>query len=252
MPLKWRLALKSVKYVRKRVFFIENFFADKSFLRTFAPFLIHQTLVKVERMSEDQQKQLRERVLKYALDEFLKHGIKSVKMDDIAASLQMSKRTLYEMFEDKEHLLIESIRMQHQENRLKIEAIAQQADNPLEVFAGVFNMRLNETRGVSPKFLSDLNRYESIRRGFEAEKKTRNSKTLHFIDLCVQQGLFRSDINYALLVRMMDTCLSTMMEQEFYKDFPIEEIYYTLYETLLRSICTEKGREILDNKIKKA
>ena len=51
---------------------------------------------------------------------------------------------------------------------------------------------------------------------------------------------------------MIDTCLSTMMEQEYYKDFPIEEIYYTLYETLLRSICTEKGREILDNTIKKA
>lgn len=232
------------------MFFIENFFADNSFLRTFATFLIHQTLVKVERMSEDQQNHLRERVLKYALDEFLKHGIKSVKMDDIAANLQMSKRTLYEMFDDKEHLLIESIRLQHQENRLKIEAIAQQADNPLEVFANVFNMKLNESRGVSPKFLSDLNRYESIRRGFEAEKKTRNNKTLHFIDQCVKQGLFRDDINYALLVRMMDACLSTMMEKEFYKDFPIDDIYYTLYETMLRSICTQQGRDILDKIIK--
>ena len=205
----------------------------------------------IENMSEDQQNQLRERVLKYALNEFLQHGIKNVKMDDIAANLQMSKRTLYEMFEDKEHLLIESIRLQHSENRSKIDAIAHQAANPLEVFAGVFNLKLNETRGVSPKFIGDLNRYESIRRGFEAEKKSRNNKTLHFIDECVKQGLFRDDINYALLVRMMDTCLSTMMEQEFYKDFPIDEIYYTLYETMLRSICTQKGREILDKTIKK-
>lgn len=202
-------------------------------------------------MSEDQQNQLRKRVLKYALNEFLQHGIKNVKMDDIAANLQMSKRTLYEMFDDKEHLLIESIRLQHSENRRKIESIALQAENPLEMFAGVFNMKLNETRGVSPKFISELNRYESIRRGFEKEKKDRNSKTLHFIEQCVKQGLFRDDINYALLVRMMDTCLGTMMEQEFYKDFPIDEIYYTLYETILRSICTQKGREILDKKIKK-
>ena len=202
-------------------------------------------------MSEEQQNQLRKRVLKYALNEFLQHGIKNVKMDDIAANLQMSKRTLYEMFDDKEHLLIESIRLQHSENRRKIESIALQAENPLEMFAGVFNMKLNETRGVSSKFISELNRYESIRRGFEKEKKDRNSKTLHFIEQCVKQGLFRDDINYALLVRMMDTCLGTMMEQEFYKDFPIDEIYYTLYETILRSICTQKGREILDKKIKK-
>lgn len=208
-------------------------------------------LIGVENMSEDQQNQLRKRVLKYALNEFLQHGIKNVKMDDIAANLQMSKRTLYEMFDDKEHLLIESIRLQHSENRRKIESIALQAENPLEMFAGVFNMKLNETRGVSPKFISELNRYESIRRGFEKEKKDRNSKTLHFIEQCVKQGLFRDDINYALLVRMMDTCLGTMMEQEFYKDFPIDEIYYTLYETILRSICTQKGREILDKKIKK-
>ena len=207
--------------------------------------------IGVENMSEDQQNQLRKRVLKYALNEFLQHGIKNVKMDDIAANLQMSKRTLYEMFDDKEHLLIESIRLQHSENRRKIESIALQAENPLEMFAGVFNMKLNETRGVSPKFISELNRNESIRRGFEKEKKDRNSKTLHFIEQCVKQGLFRDDINYALLVRMMDTCLGTMMEQEFYKDFPIDEIYYTLYETILRSICTQKGREILDKKIKK-
>ena len=201
--------------------------------------------------SINHQEELRERVLKYALDEFLKHGIKNVKVDDIAAGLQMSKRTLYEMFEDKEHLLLESIRYSHAQNRQKIEAIAQQADNQLEIFARVFNMKLNETRTVSPKFLSELNRYESIRRGFEKEKRDRNSKTLHFIEECVKLGFFRNDINYALLVRMMDTCLSAMMEEEFYKEFPIDDIYYTLYETMLRSICTPKGCEILDKTIKK-
>ena len=197
------------------------------------------------------QEEWRDRVLKYALEEFLKHGIKNVKMDDIAASLQMSKRTLYEMFEDKEHLLIESIRLQHSENRRKIETITKNAENPLEMFAGIFNLRLKETRSVNPKFISELNRYESIRRGFEKEKRDRNSKTLRFIEECVKLGLFRDDINYTLLVRMMDSCLETMMEQEIYKDFPIDEIYYTLYETMLRSICTQKGREILDKSIKK-
>ena len=46
--------------------------------------------------------ELRERIIETAVKAFAAQGIKSITMDDIATSLGISKRTLYEVFPDKE------------------------------------------------------------------------------------------------------------------------------------------------------
>lgn len=46
----------------------------------------------------------KEQVMTTALDLFSQYGIKSVSMDDIARNIGISKRTIYEFFEDKETL----------------------------------------------------------------------------------------------------------------------------------------------------
>lgn len=55
-------------------------------------------------------------ILLTAFDLFSQYGIKKVSMDDIARSLRISKRTLYEYFTDKETLLVQGI--WHNSNRL--------------------------------------------------------------------------------------------------------------------------------------
>ena len=53
------------------------------------------------------RRELRKRIIETAMGLFSKQGIRSVTMDDIAATFGISKRTLYEVFADKESLLIE-------------------------------------------------------------------------------------------------------------------------------------------------
>lgn len=45
--------------------------------------------------------ELRGKILDVAIEEFLVNGIKTVKMDDIASKMGISKRTMYELFTDK-------------------------------------------------------------------------------------------------------------------------------------------------------
>ena len=52
---------------------------------------------------------IKEQIINTAFDLFSQYGIKSVSMDDVAKAAGISKRTLYESFEDKETLLIEGI-----------------------------------------------------------------------------------------------------------------------------------------------
>lgn len=54
------------------------------------------------RRKENDREELKLRVVETASKSFMTLGIKAVHMDDIASSLSISKRTLYELFGDKE------------------------------------------------------------------------------------------------------------------------------------------------------
>ena len=56
------------------------------------------------------KKGLREVILKAAMKAFTEKGIRAVKMDDIAESLAISKRTMYEIYATKEELLYEGLK----------------------------------------------------------------------------------------------------------------------------------------------
>ena len=60
-------------------------------------------------------------------------GVKSVRMDDVASDLGMSKRTLYEMFGDKEELLSESILYMMEQRQKDIYEKVAGCDNMVEV-----------------------------------------------------------------------------------------------------------------------
>ena len=53
---------------------------------------------------------LHERIPMAAIRLFQQKGVKAVRMDDIANHLQISKRTLYEIYDNKEDLLLEGIK----------------------------------------------------------------------------------------------------------------------------------------------
>ena len=49
---------------------------------------------------------LKQRIIETSFALFLRHGIKSITMDYIASQVGISKRTLYELFKDKDQLVL--------------------------------------------------------------------------------------------------------------------------------------------------
>ena len=93
-----------------------------------------------------------------AQEMFLSRGIRSVRMDDIAHACGVSKRTLYELFNDREELIGESLLHHATEiHKLSQEAIAQ-AENVLHAFWLEATNRSKLHPGVNT-LLEDLRRY---------------------------------------------------------------------------------------------
>ena len=81
---------------------------------------------------ENSKDDVRRLVVDTALKEFKEKGIKDVKMDDIAARLSMSKRTIYELFNDKAEILHEAMKLQNTQMQEKGRAIIRSATDVLE------------------------------------------------------------------------------------------------------------------------
>ena len=92
----------------------------------------------------DSQSQLRKSILEYAWTEFCRIGIKKVKVDDLSAHFSISKRTLYEMFEDKEHLVLACFIHMFDHTREKVQQVRAESKNSFEVYIRMFILRMNE------------------------------------------------------------------------------------------------------------
>ena len=80
--------------------------------------------MNVIRYNTSYRRSLKQKILTTAASLFAKHGIKAVKMDDISNELSISKRTLYEIYDNKELLLFECVKTRLEESERKtIEAV---------------------------------------------------------------------------------------------------------------------------------
>ena len=98
-------------------------------------------------------------ILEKATQVFLKYGIKSVTMDDMARELAMSKKTLYNYFSDKNDLVVQIITMKTQYDQQKCQAVKKDANNAIdelfEISAYVSVMMQN----IHPSVFYDLKKF---------------------------------------------------------------------------------------------
>lgn len=82
---------------------------------------------------------VKEHIVLAAAKSFAQKGVKTVRMDDIAAGLSISKRTLYELFHDKEDLLLDVMKLHREEMQEIYDSSGFQSrkcfGSPLEVFS---------------------------------------------------------------------------------------------------------------------
>lgn len=104
---------------------------------------LHKNSLQTSKMAEINQyrQELKDRIISYAMPEFYKRGVKAVKMDEISQGLHVSKRTVYEIFGDKEELLLAGMMRQQEENRSKLENFAKtQAKNVIDIISYVYKI----------------------------------------------------------------------------------------------------------------
>lgn len=202
-----------------------------------------------DRTYENDREEQKEKILAYAIQNFSRNGIRNVKMDDIASALGMSKRTLYQLFKDKENLLIECFRYNQKRSATQYTELTKSTDNILELYTKWHKMRIDEIRSVNPQFFRDLNKYSRVLKYFKEASTLKRKEGLKFINEGIAQGLFRDDINYQVLLHISDIVMESIMRNELYMEYSYDDLFGSTSIMSIRGICTKKGYDLLDKYI---
>ena len=198
------------------------------------------------------KKDIQNLIVETAHSLFIERGIKDVKMDDIAAELSISKRTIYELFNDKEQLLHEVLKFQNKRMYESGKEIIRNSSHVLEIILKLYNLHFNLLKRVNSKFFSELNKYPEICKEKQDKEKRNTKKFCAWMEMGRQQGLFREDADFNILTFTLKRDLTTIIEVKMQtghtelSDYTPDELGRKLILFYLRGISTPKGQQIIE------
>ena len=189
---------------------------------------------------------IHDKIVEHALNMFKMHGIKAVRMDDVAKTLRISKRTLYEQFNDKEALLMECVKYNAIKERDIYEDYKQRASSSVEMLCFIIKHNIDEFSRYSPNFFSEIMKYQPIREYMEERAEYEREEKETFFKKGVEEGYLVKGINFQLLGIINKAAVDYLISKEVYKQYSLQEVFNTFITLFIRGILTEKGHKELE------
>ncbi len=191
----------------------------------------------------------KERILVRAHELFNKYGIRSVSMDDIAAALSMSKKTLYQYFVDKEELVNAVISSVLDQNRCQCMADQKRAENPIHEFFLAFDMTQEMFAEMNPSILYDMEKYHPT-----AFKKFWDFKYTFLygvikanLEKGIGEQLYRTGIDADVITRLRIESVMLPFNSDVYPNNRTHLIHIEqqLFEHFVYGLATVKGQRLI-------
>lgn len=194
----------------------------------------------------------KKRIASLAGELFMKHGVKTVSMDEIASRLGMSKRTIYQQFTDKEELLVFFLENLEQEQLALLDELSQKEPTIIDVFWRIVIMHKDIDKTYNVRFHEDIEKYYPHANAVMKEQQERGTEHLKdMLKYGMRQGVVRKDLNLqatAFLLQETNSIYSRAFSM-ISRPFTIWELFFTMMVNFIRGISTTKGIEIIDNYI---
>jgi TetR/AcrR family transcriptional regulator, biofilm operon repressor len=185
---------------------------------------------------------MKEKIITKGTELFLKLGFKSVTMDDIAAEMGISKKTIYKYFSNKEILIEETVAATHETIDRSIEYILSQNYNPIQENFEIRKMFkiLFQAADTSPLYQLKKHYPEIHGKMMCKEMDDCNRFLKQNIEKGIAQGLYRADLDIERVTRFYYTLIFQINENTI-SEKEIQELEFAVLEYHTRAIATEKG-----------
>jgi AcrR family transcriptional regulator len=198
----------------------------------------------------EEQDQIREKLHRGAEALFLKYGVRSVSMDDIARHLSVSKKTLYQYFVDKDEIVTQVAQSHLKQYTAQFDGIAAAAKNALDELMRINTCMRKTMQGMNPTLLFDLKKYHvnawdmwmDHRNKYIRESVVRNMKQ------GIEEGLFRSNLSPEILATIRIETIQMIFDSHLFPAdrYDLADVHAQTLDHFMYGLLTDKGRKLYE------
>ncbi len=191
---------------------------------------------------------IKDKILKGSEKLFMKYGVRSISMDDIARDLAVSKKTLYQHFADKDELVLMVSKAHLNKEKQKYEEIASDSTNAIEELHKISFCLRKDMEEMNPTLLFDIEKfhpkawqaYQNFKDKFVRQYIVKNLRS------GIEEGYFRSELNAEIITTLRLTTIEAAFDDRHFPkgDFNFVEVQTQLFDHFVHGICTDKGRKL--------
>lgn len=191
----------------------------------------------------------KQRIQKAAHDLVMQYGIRSVSMDDIAANLGMSKKTIYQYFKDKDELVEAVVDEVIETNQCACKQDIDQSENAVHEIFLVMDMMAKMLKTMNPSILHDMQKYHPA--AFSKFKKHKNEFLYNVcrqnLERGVMEELYRPEIAVDILCRYRVETMFIPFNTEFQQSLKqsLAKIEEEILVHFLFGLVSQKGYKLI-------
>jgi len=185
---------------------------------------------------------------------FMQYGIRSLTMDDIARHLGISKKTLYQCFEDKADMVEKTMTAHIDHDTAMVEQIHGEASNAIEEMFLIVQQVGQHLTQIHPSILFDLEKYypKAFRLFVDYKQKTIRSVIERNMRDGMAQGLYRENLKPRIISGLYVGRIDVFFDRDLFpatETNPVE-VHVETMRYHIRGIASEKGIAYLQDKMR--
>lgn len=190
-----------------------------------------------------------ERIVNKAHELFMRYGIRSVSMDEVANHLGISKKTIYQFYADKDALVEDVIDIEIKANQCECTLHKQKSENAIQEIFMAVDMMLEVVSKINPTVLFDLEKYHP--KAFKKHNEFKNNFLYTIIkenlDWGKAEGLYREELKTDILARFRLASIFLVFNPEF---FPLGKhslpgVITEITDNFLNGLVSAKGLKLI-------
>ena len=192
----------------------------------------------------------RQKIIEEGARMFRTYGIRAVTMDMLASQLGISKRTIYEVFSDKEELLKGVLKWMVEKQREVMTSVFNESENTIEAIFRMLDLMMDHFQKMSPAFQMDMKRLhmDLKKNPGELVDLPYFSNNSDILMRGIREGVFRDDIDVEITNKcLLEVARVTNDRNVFPPDyFENKDVIRSFYINYLRGISTQKGLDLIN------
>lgn len=191
---------------------------------------------------------IKDKILKGTEELFMKYGVRSISMDDIARHLSISKKTLYQYFADKEELVTMVSRSHLERSTKQYDDLRIQSSNSIEELAMLSVCMKKDMEEINPTLLYDIQKFHpkawsiwlDYKNKFVRESVVRNLKQ------GIEDGYIRPEIDPEIMAAVRIELVQIAFSQDVFprERFKLAEVQLQIFDHFVFGLVTEKGKKL--------